>query len=121
MGTDMRPSRKPMAWETLSEPTSSKAMGAMIQMKQPSNSPISRQTAISPPNTLHRGIIMDMRPMTRNDDTWRDKGVTQRTPTLCYILYQTLSYITSVSNTPTSLLYNSLSYITSVSNTLLHH
>lgn len=70
MGTDIRPSRKPMAWDTSSDPTSSKAIGAMMQMKQPSNSPITRHTAISPPKMLHRGIIMDMRPMTKNDVTW---------------------------------------------------
>lgn len=73
MGTDMRPSKKPMAWDTSLAPTSSKAMGAMMQMKQPSKSPISRQTAISPPKTLHRGIIMDMTPMTRKDVTWEQE------------------------------------------------
>lgn len=70
MGTDIRPSRKPMAWDTSLDPTSSKAMGAMMQMKQPSNIPISRQTAISPPKMLHRGIIMDMRPITQKEATW---------------------------------------------------
>lgn len=73
MGTDIRPNRKPMAWDTSSGPTSSKAIGAMMQMKQPSKSPISRHTAISPPKILHRGIIMDMRPMTKKEVTWKDK------------------------------------------------
>lgn len=71
MGTDIRPSRKPMAWDTSSAPTNSKAIGAMMLMKQPSNSPISRHTAISPPKTLHSGIIMDMSPITKNDATCR--------------------------------------------------
>lgn len=71
MGTDIRPSRKPMAWDTSLAPTSSKAMGAMMLIKQPSNSPISRHTAIRPPNTLHSGIIMDMRPITKKEVTWR--------------------------------------------------
>lgn len=72
MGTDIRPSRKPMAWDTSLAPTSSKAIGAMMQMKQPSNNPISRHTAISPPKMLHRGIIMDMRPMTKKEVTWEE-------------------------------------------------
>ena len=74
MGTDIRPNRKPMAWDTSLAPTSSKAMGAMMQMKQPSNSPISRHTAISPPKMWHRGIIMDIRPMTRKEVTWDEAG-----------------------------------------------
>ena len=74
MGTDIRPNRKPMAWDTSLDPTSSKAMGAMMQMKQPSNSPISRHTAISPPNTWHRGIIMDIKPMTTKEVTWEEAG-----------------------------------------------
>lgn len=80
MGTDMRPSRKPMAWDTSLGPTSSKAMGAMMQMKQPSNSPISRHTAMRPPKMLHSGIIMDMRPMTKKDVTWRGDREEQREP-----------------------------------------
>lgn len=80
MGTDMRPSRKPMAWDTSLAPTSSKAMGAMMQMKQPSNSPISRHTAMRPPKMLHSGIIMDMRPMTKKDVTWRGDREEQREP-----------------------------------------
>ena len=72
MGTDIIPSRKPMAWDTSLDPTSSKAMGAMMQMKHPSNRPISRHTAISPPKMLHRGIIMDIRPITKKDDTCVD-------------------------------------------------
>lgn len=51
MGMDIMPRRKPMACDTFWEPTNSKAMGAMMQMKQPSNRPMSRHTAISPPNT----------------------------------------------------------------------
>lgn len=74
MGTDIRPNRKPMAWDTSLDPTSSKAMGAMMQMKQPSNSPISRHTAISPPKTWHRGIIMDIKPMTTKEVTWEEAG-----------------------------------------------
>lgn len=69
MGTDIKPSRKPMAWDTSLAPTSSKAIGAMMLMKQPSNSPISRHTAISPPKTSHSGIIMDMRPIMKKDTT----------------------------------------------------
>lgn len=69
MGTDIRPSRQPMAWDTSSEPTSSKAMGAMMEMKQPSKRPMSRHTAIRAPNRLHSGIIMDMRPMTKKEVT----------------------------------------------------
>lgn len=80
MGTDMRPSRKPMACDTSLAPTSSKAMGAMMQMKQPSNSPISRHTAMRPPKMLHSGIIMDMRPMTKKDVTWTDDREEQREP-----------------------------------------
>lgn len=69
MGTDIKPSRKPMAWDASLAPTSSKAIGAIMLMKQPSNSPINRHTAISPPKMLHSGIIMDIRPMTKNDVT----------------------------------------------------
>lgn len=76
MGTDIMPRRKPMAWDTSCAPTSSKAMGAMMQMKQPSNRPMSRHTAISPPKMLHSGIIMDIRPITRNDTTYSETGGT---------------------------------------------
>lgn len=69
MGTDIRPNKKPMAWDMSLAPTSSKAIGAMRQMKQPSNSPISRSTAISPPKILQSGIIMDMTPMTKKEVT----------------------------------------------------
>ena len=69
MGTDIRPSKKPIAWDTSSAPTSSNAIGAMMQIKQPSNSPMSRQTAISPPKMWHSGIIMDIRPMTKKEVT----------------------------------------------------
>lgn len=72
IGTDIRPSRKPMAWDTSLEPTSSNAIGAIIEMKQPSNSPISRHTAINPPKMLHSGIIMDMMLMTKKDVTLKD-------------------------------------------------
>lgn len=58
-----------MAWDTSLAPTNSKAIGAIMLMKQPSNSPISRQTAIRPPKTLHSGIIMDMKPITKKDVT----------------------------------------------------
>lgn len=70
IGTDMRPNRKPMACDTSLAPTSSKAMGAMMQMKQPSNRPISRQTAMSAPKTPHSGIIVDIRPITKKEATW---------------------------------------------------
>lgn len=83
MGTDIRPSRKPMAWDTSLAPTSSKAIGAMMQMKQPSNSPISRHTAINPPKMLHSGIIIDMKPMTKKDITWEDKTQELTVSSLC--------------------------------------
>lgn len=85
MGTDIMPNRKPMAWDTSAAPTSSKAMGAMMQMKQPSNSPMSRHTAISPPKTWHSGIIMDISPITRNETTY---GEVKRG---CWSIFRTTS------------------------------
>lgn len=69
IGTDMSPSRNPMAWETSWAPTSSKAIGAIMQMKHPSNRPMKRQTAMRAPKTLHRGIIIDISPIKKNEAT----------------------------------------------------
>lgn len=69
IGIDMSPSRNPIAWETSWAPTNAKAMGAMMEMKHPSKRPMMRQTAIRAPKNLHRGIIMDIRPMKKNDST----------------------------------------------------
>lgn len=70
MGTDMSPSRNPMAWETSWAPTSSNAMGAMMEMKQPSKRPMTRQTARSALKAVHSGVAADMSPMKRKDSTW---------------------------------------------------
>lgn len=69
IGTDMSPSRNPMAWETSWAPTSSKAIGAIMQMKHPSNRPMKRQTATRAPKTLHSGIIIDISPIKKNEAT----------------------------------------------------
>lgn len=69
IGTDMSPSRNPMAWETSSAPTSSKAIGAIMQMKHPSNRPMKRHTAMRPPKTWQSGIIIDIRPIKKNEVT----------------------------------------------------
>jgi hypothetical protein len=44
-------------------------MGAMIEMKHPSKRPMARQTAMRAPKALHRGIIMDIRPMKKKERT----------------------------------------------------
>lgn len=50
-------------------PTSSNAMGAMMVMKKPSHRPRKRQTTIRPPKSRHRGIIIDIKPRSRNERT----------------------------------------------------
>jgi len=58
-----------MACEACMGPTSSNAMGAMMVMKKPSHRPRKRQTTIRPPKSRHRGIIIDIKPRSRNERT----------------------------------------------------
>lgn len=83
MGIDINPSRNPIAWETSWAPTNSKAMGAIMEMKHPSKRPMMRHTAMRAPKMLHRGIIMDIRPMKKKESTLFAATVVMLFPSRC--------------------------------------
>lgn len=63
-----------MAWDACMGPTSSKAMGAMMVVKKPSQRPRKRQMTMTPSNPWHWGIIMQRMPNSMKDATWGDKS-----------------------------------------------